>query len=209
MLSGLTLYLENHQDILQAKLLPALMAAIQDQHNVPQVAPAHQHDHQQSAATTAFSCIACQGRCHSCAAGIWCCTMNHSKLGGKGNLPETQPCPNRAIAVQIRNVALGSAADLMKNEEAHAAVTSNKEFLQVVIAALQVLLLSQLFGGCVALASVPHALVWRIVVLTGNPSRGMIPTMALIRHILDYSHSDVSPTPLASMSWKVVSSGCM
>ena len=39
MLSGLTLYLENHQELLQAKILPALMATIMDEHTVPQARP--------------------------------------------------------------------------------------------------------------------------------------------------------------------------
>ena len=41
-------------------------------------------------------------------------------------------------AAQIRNVALGSTADLMKNQEAHAAVAADKDFLRSVVAALQV-----------------------------------------------------------------------
>ena len=36
MLSGLTLYLENHQELLKAKILPSLMATVLDEHTVPQ-----------------------------------------------------------------------------------------------------------------------------------------------------------------------------
>ena len=37
MLSGLTLYLENHGDLLKAGILPALMTTVQDEQTVPQV----------------------------------------------------------------------------------------------------------------------------------------------------------------------------
>lgn len=37
MLSGLTLYLENHDQLLNAGILPALMSTVQDEHTVPQV----------------------------------------------------------------------------------------------------------------------------------------------------------------------------
>ena len=39
MLSGLTLYLENHQELLKAKILPSLMATVLDEHTVPQAGP--------------------------------------------------------------------------------------------------------------------------------------------------------------------------
>ena len=44
--------------------------------------------------------------------------------------------------MQIRNVALGSTADLVKNEAAHAAVTKDSSFISCIVAALQVLLRS-------------------------------------------------------------------
>lgn len=39
--------------------------------------------------------------------------------------------------MQIRNVALGSAADLMKNQEAHGPVAADKAFLRTIVGALQ------------------------------------------------------------------------
>ena len=39
MLSSLTLFLENHAQLLKADLLPALMAAVIDEHTVPQASP--------------------------------------------------------------------------------------------------------------------------------------------------------------------------
>ena len=37
MLSSLTMYLENHSDLLKAGILPALMATVEDEHCIPQV----------------------------------------------------------------------------------------------------------------------------------------------------------------------------
>lgn len=72
-ISGLTIYLEHHEALLKAGILPALMEAIQNPRSVS----------------------------------------------------------------QLRNVALTSTADLMKNPEAHEAVSSSPEFLTVVVQALK------------------------------------------------------------------------
>ena len=59
-------------------------------------------------------------------------------MKGRSATLRLRPADEQPCAAQIRNVALGSTADLMKNEEAHAAVVRDPKFLACILAALQV-----------------------------------------------------------------------
>ena len=104
MLSGLTVYLEHHDALYTAGIFPALIRAVLNANNVPQV-----------------SSVTIPRGEHLCKDGML-----------------SEQLEQKRCAVQVRVIALGSTADLLKDDRAKKAAIEDERFLPTLLQALQV-----------------------------------------------------------------------
>jgi len=161
LLSSLTVFLEHHPALLAAGVLPALVRAVVDADTIPQVpcrgtaAPHRSLGHctalrwarapslpsVPSDSMTAWGTP--HGSVHGPPAERWgpqtcvCSIMFVAVRSCPTRL--SLPSPDAAAATgQVRTLALGCTADLMKADEAQRAVAESPDFLPTVLDALQV-----------------------------------------------------------------------